>query len=65
MSPAWQVDSLPLSFLGSNKLYWNVKCLEHLPNYQITSVVKKKKTIALNAVTFKVYMLYHKLYSHN
>ena len=58
MSPAWQVDSLPLSYVGSNKLYWDVKCLEHLPNYQITNGVVKKKTCF-------VYMLYHKLYSHN
>ena len=57
MPPAWQVDSLPLSYVGSNKLYWDVKYLEHLPNYQITNVVVKKK--------FFVYMLYHKLYSHN
>ena len=42
-SSALQVDSLPLSYVGSNKLYWDVKYLEHLPNYQITNVVVKKK----------------------
>ena len=50
MSPAWQVDSLPLSYVGSNKLYWDVKCLEHLPNYQITNVVVKKKLLCLHAL---------------